>query len=54
MQELISGASLLEVPHAGHLPNLENPEAFNDALDAFLSRLSASPASCKSVTADPP
>lgn len=37
MQELIAGAQLVQVPRAGHLSNLENPEAFNAALDGFLA-----------------
>lgn len=36
MAEVISNASVLEIPKAGHLSNLENPTAFNRALDAFL------------------
>lgn len=33
------GAELVIIPRAGHLTNLENPEAFNTALTAFLGRL---------------
>lgn len=36
----IPGASLEIINDAGHLPNLENPAAFNTALARFLARLS--------------
>lgn len=39
MQERIPGAELAVLPHAGHLSNLEAPEAFNAAVAAFLARL---------------
>ena len=32
-------AELVVVPRAGHLVNLEDPAAFNDALRGFLGRL---------------
>ena len=32
-------AELVVLPRAGHLANLEQPQLFNDALRAFLSRL---------------
>jgi 3-oxoadipate enol-lactonase len=35
----IRGAQLVVVPGAGHLANLEQPEAFNEALSTFLSAL---------------
>lgn len=35
----IPGARLTVIPGAGHLSNLEAPEAFNDALGAFLRNL---------------
>ena len=35
----IPGATLVIVPGAGHLANLEQPEAFNDALTQFLATL---------------
>jgi pimeloyl-ACP methyl ester carboxylesterase len=38
MHELISGAQLTVIPRAGHLSNLEQPQAFNAALAQFLSR----------------
>ena len=34
----IAGASLVRIPGAGHLTNLEKPEAFNTALGAFLDQ----------------
>ena len=36
---LLQDAALAEIPGAGHLPNLENPQAFNDALGTFLEAL---------------
>jgi pimeloyl-ACP methyl ester carboxylesterase len=39
--ELVPGAELVEIAGAGHLSNLEQPEAFNAALSRFLGRLSA-------------
>lgn len=35
----IPGATLVILPAAGHLANLEQPEAFNNALNAFLTAL---------------
>ena len=35
----LANAELAIMPRAGHLSNLEQPEAFNAALNAFLSRL---------------
>ncbi len=35
----VRGATLVVIPHAGHLSNLEQPEAFNNALTAFLTKL---------------
>ena len=35
----IEGSTLELIPKAGHLANLEAPEAFNRALEAFLSRV---------------
>ncbi len=37
MQSLLSASQLVVIPHAGHLSNLENPRAFNEALLQFLS-----------------
>ena len=39
MAELVPGAELVEIPGAGHLANLEQPAAFNAALDRFLARV---------------
>ncbi len=39
MVAAIPGSRLAVIPEAGHLANLENPEAFNAALRAFLSTL---------------
>lgn len=32
-----SGCRYYEIPDAGHLPNIENPESFNAAIESFLS-----------------
>jgi pimeloyl-ACP methyl ester carboxylesterase len=37
--ELVPGAELVEIADAGHLSNVERPEAFNAALGRFLDRL---------------
>ena len=39
MAEKIPGAHLAIIPQAGHLSNLEQPEAFNDALCSFLKTI---------------
>ena len=39
MAAAIPGAKLVVIPGAGHLANLEQPEAFNAALNRFLSPL---------------
>ncbi|MDO6433270.1 alpha/beta fold hydrolase [Flavitalea sp. BT771] len=36
MSDRIPGAALAVIPAAGHLPNMETPEAFNETLYAFL------------------
>lgn len=36
MSDAIPGASLARIPGAGHLPNMETPEAFNDILYDFI------------------
>lgn len=36
-----AGAAYIEIPDAGHLPNIENPDAFNRELAAFLKRAGA-------------
>ena len=38
-QQRIPGSELVVIPDAGHLSNLENPDAFNAALTDFLDRL---------------
>lgn len=39
MAALNPAAQLVVLPRTGHLPNLEQPQAFNDALHAFLAAL---------------
>lgn len=39
MHERIGGSQLVVIPDAGHLSNLEAPEAFNGALAEFLAKL---------------
>jgi pimeloyl-ACP methyl ester carboxylesterase len=39
MADAIQSAELVVIPRAGHMSNLERPEAFNAALGSFLSRL---------------
>ncbi|PTM43441.1 alpha/beta fold hydrolase [Bosea sp. 124] len=41
MAEQVSGVAFIEIPDAGHLPNVENPDAFNRELAAFLKRVAA-------------
>jgi pimeloyl-ACP methyl ester carboxylesterase len=41
MASAVKGAKLVKIPKAGHLPNLENPDAFNAALTAFMDALPA-------------
>ena len=43
MQRAIPGSELVTIPSAGHMSNLEQPEAFNAALASFLTA-----SSCKS------
>lgn len=38
MQQQINNSTVVVIEHAGHLSNLEDPVAFNAALDDFLSR----------------
>ena len=44
-EELASGiptcSGVVRVPHAGHLPNLDNPEFFNLAIEAFVDSVEA-------------
>ena len=37
--EAVPGATLVTIPAAGHLSNLEQPDAFNAAVTAFLTKL---------------
>jgi pimeloyl-ACP methyl ester carboxylesterase len=37
----VKGAKLVPIPNAGHLPMIENPDAFNQALAEFIARLPA-------------
>lgn len=39
LHDHISGSMLVLIPGAGHMVMLEQPEAFNQALDSFLARL---------------
>ena len=39
MAAAVPGATLVIIPKAGHLANLEQPDAFNHALNAFLTKL---------------
>jgi len=36
----LPGTTLVRVPRAGHMSNMENPEAFDDAVRGFLERVS--------------
>lgn len=45
MHEKIAGSELQIIPGAGHMSNLENPEAFNGALLPFLRKVAAASAS---------
>jgi 3-oxoadipate enol-lactonase len=38
LQKAIPGATMRVIPGAGHLSNLDNPAAFNDALASFLKK----------------
>jgi 3-oxoadipate enol-lactonase len=40
IHEGISGSKMALIPKAGHMSNLENPQAFNKVLMGFLSKLS--------------
>ena len=39
MTEAVAGSSLIVIPDAGHISNMENPAAFNDGLTGFLGSL---------------
>jgi len=43
MAELVPGAELVEIPRAGHLANLEAPDAFNAALARLIDRVFSPP-----------
>ena len=45
MADLVPGSDLVEIRGAGHLANLEQPDAFNAALVRFLDRTSPRPGS---------
>jgi 3-oxoadipate enol-lactonase len=37
--DLVAGAEVKEIPRAGHLANIDNPEGFHAAVDPFLARV---------------
>jgi pimeloyl-ACP methyl ester carboxylesterase len=37
MQRAVAGSALVTIPGAGHMANLEAPDAFNEAMRTFLS-----------------
>lgn len=39
LAKLLQGSTLVEIPRAGHLSNLEQPAAFNAAAEAFLASI---------------
>jgi len=39
MASMAKGSALVEIPEAAHLSNVEQPEAFNDAVTRFLTRI---------------
>jgi pimeloyl-ACP methyl ester carboxylesterase len=39
MVSTVKGSRLVRIPAAGHVPNLENPSAFNAALSGFFASL---------------
>lgn len=41
MAAAVKGSTLVIIPRAGHLANMEQPEAFNAAVSAFLTKLPA-------------
>jgi 3-oxoadipate enol-lactonase len=38
LQAAVPGSQFVELPQAGHVSNLDKPELFNRAVEAFLSR----------------
>jgi pimeloyl-ACP methyl ester carboxylesterase len=52
LAETIPGARLVEIPGAGHFPQLEQPGAVNAAVRVFLARLRGAPVDgCAEITA---
>jgi 3-oxoadipate enol-lactonase len=43
MNGKISGSEMLTIVHAGHVANMENPEAFNEALIKFMQQFDEEP-----------
>jgi pimeloyl-ACP methyl ester carboxylesterase len=41
IHEAVAGSTLVRIPGAGHLSNLEEPEAFGAAVQAFLDSMSS-------------
>jgi len=37
LHEIISGSALRFIPAAGHLANIERPQAFNEAIESLIS-----------------
>ena len=44
MADQIPGSTFVRIPQAGHLSNMENPAAFNEALLSFLTSVEDSDA----------
>jgi pimeloyl-ACP methyl ester carboxylesterase len=44
MAEAIPGAQFVQIPNAGHLSPLENPDAVSGAINRFLISLESRPA----------
>jgi pimeloyl-ACP methyl ester carboxylesterase len=43
LKERIGGSRLMRLPHGGHMSNLEQPEAVNAAISAFLREVVEEP-----------
>ena len=43
MAQAIAGAEFVIIPRSGHLLPLENPDAFNETVEQFLTRVERSP-----------
>ncbi|MGV3703875.1 MAG: alpha/beta fold hydrolase [Arcticibacter sp.] len=39
LDSALNSGGIIEIADAGHLPNAENPEAFNEAMNTFLKRI---------------